>query len=70
MNEDYTYKIVEDEVKDDDVVMVVNDYYVNSDFCDYVAPNHSNYTGPAINIVKEEKQEDPKTVFHEVNYSL
>ena len=36
---DYTYKVVSDEVKnDDDVVMIINDWYDNSDTCNYATP--------------------------------
>ena len=39
MEEEYVYTIVDDEKKvEDDVVMVINDWYDGSNQCDYVLP--------------------------------
>lgn len=69
MNEEYTYTIVNDEDKaaEEDVVMVINDFYSNSDFCDYSsAPVVTPTTGPVYEIVKE----DNKNTYHDVSYVL
>lgn len=72
MNEDYVCTIVNDENKVDgeDVIMVINDFYNNSDFCDYsAAPVVTPTTGPVYEIVKEVKEDD-KNTYHDVSYAL
>ena len=66
---DYTYKVVSDEVKnDDDVVMIINDWYDNSDTCNYATPVSESPSLP-YTIVKEDKSSD-KDTYYDVSYAL
>lgn len=57
------YTVVEDEVKHEDVVTVINDYYDSRDICEYVMPvsetQSLNYT-----VVKNTDE------YHSVDYAL
>jgi hypothetical protein len=62
------FKVIKEEKHDDDVVMVINDWYSNSDMCDYVLPVSET---PVLDysIVKESEVSD-KDKYHEVSYAL
>lgn len=66
--EEYVYNVVKEEKKDDDVVMVINDWYDGSDSCNYAMPVADTSDLP-YTVVKETKIDD-KDVYHEVNYCL
>lgn len=66
--EEYVYNVVKEEKKDDDVVMVINDWYDGSDSCNYAMPVADTPDLP-YTIVKETKTDD-NDVYHEVNYCL
>lgn len=62
-------EIIDDKKKDDeDVIMVINDYYDSREICECCTPvsetSLDNYT-----IVKNTPVEDPKTIFHDCNYN-
>lgn len=68
-NLDYDYVVVEnDSVKDEDVVMIVNDYYIQSDIYEVCIPTGgtqiSNY------VVVKDVKEDPNCIFYNVDYAL
>ena len=62
-----TYTIVNDEqnVVDEDVVMVINDWYDNSPICDYVLPVSESSGLPYIFV-----KDTDKDVFFDINYAL
>lgn len=69
MEQEYTYEIIDDTKKyEEDVVIVINDYYDSREICEYCMPIYEtsldNYT-----IVKDTTVEDPKTIFHDCNYT-
>lgn len=67
--EEYTYTVVNDEKKvDEDIVMVINDWYDGSDTCNYVLPVSEAPDLPYI-IVKEDKIDD-KDKYYDVSYVL
>lgn len=69
MEEEYVYTIVDDEKKvEDDVVMVINDWYDGSNQCDYVLPVSETIDLPYV-IVKEEKVDD-KDKYYDVSYNV
>lgn len=69
MEEEYVYTIVDDEKKvEDDVVMVINDWYDGSNQCDYVLPVSETVDLPYV-IVKEEKVDD-KDKYYDVSYNV
>lgn len=69
MEEEYVYNVVNDEeIKDDDVVLVINDWYAGSDNCNYAMPVADSPDLP-YTIVKESKIDD-KEVYHNVSYNL
>lgn len=65
---DYNYIITENDNKGDDVVMIVNDYYNNSEIYEICAPTCGTPTLDYI-IVKDTK-EDPSEKFYNVDYVL
>lgn len=72
MSDNYEYTIVNDEdsKEKEDVVMVINDFYNSSDFCDYsAAPVVAPTDGPVYEIVKEVKEDD-KDKYHDISYAL
>lgn len=63
------YEFVKDEVTSkEDVIMVINDWYNNSNSCEYVLP--VNESAPVMFEITKEKIEDPSKVFHNVDYTL
>ena len=67
--EEYVYNVVADDKKvDDDVVLVINDWYDGSDTCNYALPVSESPSLP-YTIVKEDKADD-KEVYHNVSYAL
>lgn len=65
---DYNYIITEDENNEDEVVMVVNDYYNCSEICEICAPSGGTKM-PDYVVVKDTK-EDSSNTFYDVNYAL
>lgn len=65
---DYNYIITEDQNNEDDVVMVVNDYYNSSEIYEVCAPTGGT-TMPDYVVVKDTK-EDPNDKFYNVDYAL
>lgn len=61
------YTIVEDEVKHDDVVTVINDYYDSREICEYTMPIPET---PSLHytVVKEAPKNDKE--YFDVNYAL
>lgn len=61
------YTIVEDEVKHEDVVTVINDYYNSRDICEYMMPIPET---PSLHyvVVKEAPKNDKE--YFDVNYAL
>ncbi len=69
MMEEYVYTVVNDDKKvDEDVVIVINDWYDGSDTCNYAAPISESLNLP-YTIVKEDKV-DNKDKYYDVNYVL
>lgn len=67
--EEYVYSVVADEKKsDDDVVMVINDWYDGSDTCNYVLPVSETPDLP-YTVVKKENVDD-KDKYYDVSYVL
>ena len=67
--EEYVYTIVNDDKKvDDDIVMVINDWYDGSDTCNYAMPVSESPNLP-YTIVKENKVDD-KDKYYDVSYVL
>lgn len=67
--EEYVYTVVNDDKKvDDDIVMVINDWYDGSDTCNYAMPVSESPDLPYI-IVKEDKVDD-KDKYYDVSYVL
>ena len=67
--EDYSYTVVKDEKKvNEDVVMVINDWYDGSDTCNYALPVSESPNLP-YTIVKEDKVDD-KDKYYDVSYCL
>lgn len=72
MNEDYVYTIVnnEDKTTEDEAVMIINDFYDNSNFCGYSsAPVVIPAIEPVYEIIKEVKEDD-KNTYHDISYAL
>lgn len=65
---DIDYVITEDNRNDEDVVLVVNDYYNNSDICEVCVPTGGTSI-PDYAIVKNTK-EDPSNTFYNLDYAL
>lgn len=66
--EERIFTVIEDGVKkNDDVVVVINDWYDNCDRCDYVLPRDTS-RAMQCTIVKDPVKDTNKCV--EVNYSL
>lgn len=67
--EEYVYTVVNDDQKvDDDIVMVINDWYDGSDTCNYAMPVSESPDLPYL-IVKEDKVDD-KDKYYNVSYVL
>lgn len=67
--EEYVYTIVNDDKKvDDDIVMVINDWYDGSYTCNYAMPVSESPNLP-YTIVKEDKVDD-KDKYYDVSYVL
>ena len=67
--EEYVYNVVNDDKKvDDDIVMVINDWYDGSDTCNYAMPVSESPDLPYL-IVKEDKV-DNKDKYYDVSYVL
>ena len=67
--EEYVYTIVDNEKNvDEDVVMVINDWYDGSDMCHYVMPVSESPELPYV-VVKEEVVDD-KDKYYDVGYNL
>lgn len=67
--EEYVYTVVNDDKKiDDDIVMVINDWYDGSDTCNYAMPVSESPDLPYL-IVKEDKT-DNKDKYYDVSYVL
>ena len=67
--EEYVYTVVNDDKKvDDDIVMVINDWYDGSDTCNYAMPVSESPDLPYL-IVKEDKV-DNKDKYYDVSYVL
>ena len=62
------YKVVNEEVNHDDVIVTINDYYENSEHYACVVPVAESFT-PVYNVVKD-KAENPADVYHTVNYEV
>jgi len=67
MEDEYAYKVVPEE-KVEDVVMVINDWYNNSDICGYTLPVPET-PDLQYSIVNDEEV-DYKDKYHEVSYVL
>lgn len=66
---EHVYNVVSDDVKtDDNVVLVINDWYDCSDTCNYVLPV-SESTSIPYTIVDEDSVDD-KEVYHNISYTL
>ena len=66
---EHVYNIVSDDVKtDDNVVLVINDWYDCSDTCNYVLPVSESQSVP-YTIVDEDSVDD-KEVYHNISYTL
>lgn len=65
---DYNYVITENNCSDEDVVLVVNDYYNNSDICEVCVPTGGTPI-PDYAIVKDTR-EDPSNKFYNLDYAL
>lgn len=65
--EKFNYTFVEDEVKHEDIVTVINDYYNSRDICEYMIPipesSPLNYS-----VVKEEILNNKE--YYDINYKL
>jgi len=69
MMEEYVYTVVNDDKKvDEDVVIVINDWYDCSDTCNYATSISESLNLP-YTIVKEDKV-DNKDKYYDVNYVL
>ena len=67
--EEHVYNVVSDDVKtDDNVVLVINDWYDCSDTCNYVLPVSEAKCVP-YTIVDEDNVDD-KEVYHNISYTL
>ena len=67
--EDHVYNVISDDVKtDDNVVLVINDWYDCSDTCNYVLPV-SESQSVQYTIVDEDNVDD-KEVYHNISYAL
>ena len=67
--EDHVYNVISDDVKtDDNVVLVINDWYDCSDTCNYVLPVSEPQSVP-YTIVDEDNVDD-KEVYHNISYAL
>lgn len=67
--EEHVYNVTSDDVKtDDNVVLVINDWYDCSDTCNYVLPVSESPSVP-YTIVDEDNVDD-KEVYHNVSYTL
>lgn len=67
--EDHVYNVISDDVKtDDNVVLVINDWYDCSDTCNYVLPVSELQSVP-YTIVDEDNVDD-KEVYHNISYAL
>lgn len=67
--EEHVYNVVSDDVKtDDNVVLVINDWYDCSDTCHYVLPVSESPNVP-YTIVDEDNVDD-KEVYHNISYTL
>ena len=66
---EHVYNVVSDDVKtDDNVVLVINDWYDCSDTCNYVLPVSESPIVP-YTIVDEDNVDD-KEVYHNISYTL
>ncbi len=65
---DYNYVITEDNCNDEDVVLVINDYYNNSDICEVCVPTGGTSI-PDYAIVNDTR-EDPSIKFYNLDYAL
>ena len=66
---EHVYNVVSDDVKtDDNVVLVINDWYDCSDTCNYVLPVSKSQSVP-YTIVDEDNVDD-KEVYHNISYTL
>lgn len=64
------YTVVKDDVKvttKDDVVITIDNYGCNSNFCEYVMPIHE-VTDIKYNVVKDNK--DPNFYYYNLDYNL
>ena len=67
--EEHVYNVVSNDVKtDDNVVLVINDWYDCSDTCHYVLPVPESLSVP-YTIVDEDNIDD-KEVYHNISYTL
>lgn len=66
---EHVYNVVSDDVKNDDnVVLVINDWYDCSDTCNYVLPVSESPNAPYI--IVDEDNVDDKEVYHNISYTL
>ena len=66
---EHVYNVVSDDVKNDDnVVLVINDWYDCSDTCNYVLPVSESPSAPYI--IVDEDNVDDKEVYHNISYTL
>lgn len=67
--EEHVYNVVSDDVKtDDNVVLVINDWYDCSDTCNYVLPVYESQSVPYT--IVDEGNVDDKEVYHNISYTL
>ena len=65
---DYNCVITEDSCSNEDVVLVVDDYYNSSDICEVCTPD-CEASAPDYTVVNDTK-EDPSTTFYNFYYTL
>lgn len=66
---DYNYTITENDGHGEDVVLIINDCYSNSDICEVCAPTGGTIV-PHYDVVKNMKEEPPVDVFYNLDYAL
>ena len=65
---DYDYVVTEND-EHDDVVLVINDYYNQSDICEICSPAGGTPV-PDYVVVKDVKEDAAKDAFYDVDYAL
>lgn len=65
--EKFNYTIVDEEVKHEDTVIVINDYYNSRDICEYMIPIPES-SPLDYSIVKEEINNNKE--YYDINYAL